>query len=483
MMTKELPQKKFSRHGGDFFATGVAHASRSVDWTPTSVVLERFQLTRRLGHGGQAEVWQAYDLVRNELVALKRILPDLLQNQNERTRFFREMSTLPSLIHPNIVTIHDVYPEHYFYSMEHIAGQTLRELLNNTKQPLSLQQAVTWGLMLVDALQFVHQKGLTHRDIKPENIMIVKTQEVKLIDFGIALAENNARLTTVHGQVGTPYYMAPEQIEGKESLTTSADIFSLGVVFFEMLTLSLPHAYFSLPELRPDLPKTTLLQLETLFQGTLHRQANKRNSLASLRQQLQALQVAGGVVNAMDQVSDDEQVDSFEKQDESLQDYTILSNIPKRFVPHALFLLSNGDKKVTFFSGRPFFWQIIHFLLFLFFFVLSLGLFSMFPQKGKEAIWGGLFFLVCAICFGFLAFTKKFWILTDVHFYSRSTETINIPLADIETVRLKDNKLIFIKKEKNILGFSKKIEIDGVIDADIFHQKLIRQLEEMQGIN
>jgi serine/threonine protein kinase len=482
-VSKEHTQEKFSRHGGDFFDTGLANPASPVGtaWKPATRLLERFQLIRQLGRGGQAEVWQAYDLISQRLVALKKFFP-ALKDQNEIARFFREIGVLSSLHHPNIVKLHDVYPEHFFYSMEYLEGQTLREVLDDAKQPLPLQQVLAWTRTLADALLLVHQKTLIHRDIKPENIMIVKGQEAKLIDFGVALMENNSRLTT-HGQVGTPYYMAPEQIERKGEMTASVDIFALGVVFFEMLTLSLPHAYSSLQEIRSDLPKATVERLEILLQGMLHRQANKRSSLASLHEQLRAFQKeTDGITDTSQQHSNDFLQHTDEQEDPHAQDNPIFSSIPKGLIPHTSFLSSNGDKQVLFFSRESLLWKVLYFfscLLFLFFAILC---FIDVPNNEQKSyvIGGGIFFLMISFYFGMIALTKRFWILTDLHFYARFVEHVDIVLSTIETVRLKDKKLIFIQKEKSFLGFAKKIEVDGVVDADIFHQKIIRQLEEIE---
>ncbi|GAB4457473.1 MAG: hypothetical protein OHK0029_17320 [Armatimonadaceae bacterium] len=186
-------------------------------------------------------VWEAVDPQVNRRIALKELLLDpSLTGQAKRhriERFYREARAAGAMNHPNIVTIHEVGEWHgrYFIAMEFLDGQTLRDRLM-VAGALSLQEAVQVTTALCDALQYAHERGVIHRDIKPDNIFILRPDNrVKLADFGIARITTEQQLT-VAGQIfGTPSYMSPEQVLGKE-IDARSDIFALGIVLYEMVT-------------------------------------------------------------------------------------------------------------------------------------------------------------------------------------------------------------------------------------------------------
>ncbi len=196
-----------------------------------------YKLISRLGAGGMGEVWRAEDTRLLRQVAVK-ILPDALAADPEwKERFMREARTIAQLNHPNIATIYSIeeYGDTLFIAMELVEGEPLSNLIANG--PLIPADAVRVATHVSDALSEAHHKGIVHRDIKPDNIL-VSTRFIKVLDFGIAKhigGTSDANLTQGGMVVGTPHYMAPEQALGR-AVDTRTDIFSLGVVLYEMLS-------------------------------------------------------------------------------------------------------------------------------------------------------------------------------------------------------------------------------------------------------
>jgi eukaryotic-like serine/threonine-protein kinase len=196
-----------------------------------------YKLISRLGAGGMGEVWRAEDTRLLRQVAVK-ILPDALAADPEwKERFMREARTIAQLNHPNIATIYSIeeYGDTLFIAMELVEGEPLSALIGNG--PLTPGDTVRVASHVADALSEAHQKGIVHRDIKPDNIL-VSSRFIKVLDFGIAKQIGGTAATnlTQGGMVvGTPHYMAPEQALGR-SVDFRTDIFSLGVVMYEMLT-------------------------------------------------------------------------------------------------------------------------------------------------------------------------------------------------------------------------------------------------------
>ena len=211
--------------------------------TPTK--LGRYEIVDEIGKGAMGVVYLAKDPLIGRLVALKTFRAGYAVKDDElqqfRTRFIREAQSAGILSHPNIVTIHDVVDSSdegaTFIAMEYIRGTNLKELLQSD-QHITLAFAVDVVSQVASALDYAHSKGVVHRDIKPANILITPDNRVKLTDFGIARM-NTSNLTHEGQLLGTPNYMAPEQILGKD-IDHRADVFSLGVVFYEMLTRRKP---------------------------------------------------------------------------------------------------------------------------------------------------------------------------------------------------------------------------------------------------
>lgn len=204
-----------------------------------------------IGKGGMGAVYKARQPALERFVALKILPPAIASTPGFAERFNREACTLARLNHPNIVSVHDfgkAGPLHYLL-MEYVDGANLREVERNGK--LSADQALAIIPQICEALQFAHNEGVVHRDIKPENLLLDKKGRVKITDFGIAkllgLPGGKVSLTGASEVVGTPHYMAPEQLEKPQAVDHRADIYSLGVVFYEMLTGELPLGKFQPP--------------------------------------------------------------------------------------------------------------------------------------------------------------------------------------------------------------------------------------------
>jgi len=211
----------------------------------------RLEIIELLGSGGMGVVYKARQPQLDRLVALK-ILPSGVASDPEfAERFAREARALAKLSHPNIVGIHDFGQSEgiYYFVMEYVEGVTLRDM--ERAGELSPAEALSIVPRICDALQYAHDEGVVHRDIKPENILLDRKGRVKIADFGLAKllgkAATDLTLTRDDVAMGTPRYMAPEQMEKPLSVDHRADIYSLGVVFYEMLTGELPMGRFAPP--------------------------------------------------------------------------------------------------------------------------------------------------------------------------------------------------------------------------------------------
>jgi len=201
--------------------------------------ISHYQILEKLGEGGMGVVYKAEDTKLKRTVALKFLPRGLETHEPERARFLQEAQAAAALNHPNICTIHDIATEgnYQFIVMEYVDGQTVRHQLET--ENLKLETVIGYSIQIGDALQEAHSKGIVHRDIKAENIMVNSKKQVKVMDFGLAKLKGSLKLTKTSSTVGTLAYMAPEQIEGGE-VDARSDIFSFGVVLYEMLTGHMP---------------------------------------------------------------------------------------------------------------------------------------------------------------------------------------------------------------------------------------------------
>ena len=221
----------------------------------------QLEILELLGRGGMGAVYKARQKQLDRLVALKILPPSVKRDPSFAERFTREAKALAKLNHPHIVTLYEFGQTEgiFYFLMEFVDGVNLRQLQGASR--VTPEQALAIVPQICDALQYAHQRGIVHRDIKPENILLSREGEVKIADFGVAkiIAQSlapaeeppsdpaAARQTRMTGVVGTPQYMAPEQVKQPAKVDHRADIYSLGVVFYEMLTGELPGEKFAPP--------------------------------------------------------------------------------------------------------------------------------------------------------------------------------------------------------------------------------------------
>ena len=246
------------------------------------------EILKLLGHGGMGAVYQARQTKLDRLVALKIIRPESASDLTFAERFLREARTLARLNHPSIVGVHDFGevktgspPEGKsnpgtlcYFVMEYVDGANLRQLIEIGE--LTPETAIGIVPQVCEALQFAHDQGVVHRDIKPENILVDSRGQVKIADFGLArLIESSPKdftLTGTHQVMGTPRYMAPEQMEGSHNVDHRADIYSLGVVFYEMLTGQVPAGHFDPPSKKVQID----VRLDEVVLRSLAREPERR---------------------------------------------------------------------------------------------------------------------------------------------------------------------------------------------------------------
>ena len=241
-----------------------------------------------IGRGGMGAVYRARQRALNRIVALKILSQDLADQPGFAERFQREAQTLAQLNHPNIVTVHEAGKNgpHYFLLMEFVEGTDLRTAMRT--HALEPFQALEVVQHICSALQYAHEQGVVHRDIKPENILLDKAGKVKIADFGLAKLlktdNNNQSLTRTHQVMGTLHYMAPEQLEKPLTVDHRADIYSMGVVFYELLTGYLPVGRFKPPSTDSGVDA----RLDEVVLKSLEREPDERyQSAGEVRQEVQ----------------------------------------------------------------------------------------------------------------------------------------------------------------------------------------------------
>ncbi len=241
----------------------------------------QLEIIELLGHGGMGAVYRARQISLDRHVALKLLSPRLGRDPSFAERFMREARTMARLNHPNIVMIYDFgqVEQYYYLVMELVEGVNLREaIIAGTITP---EQAIVVVPKICEALQFAHDLGIVHRDIKPENILIGQRDTVKIADFGLAKiigsADRGFSLTGTNQILGTRNYMAPEQIEKPATVDHRADIYSLGVVFYELLTGELPLGRFALPSAKSSFNRN----LDEVVMRTLEKEPERRFQQAS----------------------------------------------------------------------------------------------------------------------------------------------------------------------------------------------------------
>ena len=201
--------------------------------------VEHYTIMEKIGSGGMGDVYLAEDTELNRKVALKFLPYQLITDENAKARFKREAQAAAKLNHPNIITIYEVseYQNRPFFAMECCDGKPLRDIIKEIE--LSIDDITKLTIQLCEGLDKAHQAGIVHRDIKPSNIIVDSDERAKLLDFGLATVRGTEKLTQTGSTLGTIGYMSPEQIEVKE-IDHRSDLFSLGVVLYEMIAGRLP---------------------------------------------------------------------------------------------------------------------------------------------------------------------------------------------------------------------------------------------------
>lgn len=202
----------------------------------------RYKILDMIGGGGMANVYLAHDMILDRDVAVKMLRLDFANDEEFIRRFRREAQSATSLAHPNIVNIYDVGEENdlYYIVMEFIDGQTLKQYIQQNS-PLRVEDALGIMRQLTSAISHAHQNNIIHRDIKPHNILVDHDGNVKITDFGIAMALSATSITQTNSVLGSVHYLSPEQARGGMA-NRKSDIYSLGIVMFELLTGRLPFS-------------------------------------------------------------------------------------------------------------------------------------------------------------------------------------------------------------------------------------------------
>ncbi len=239
----------------------VPNASAQTELNTGLRLLDRYEVQRKIGQGGMSTVYEAYDEVRGENVALKVLLPTLAANPVLQERFLQEGRLSSNFSHPNIARVYDLHqtPNGVFLSMELLQGSTLRHDMNRRHdQRQSFKPTEVLQLMekICAALEVVHAEEVIHRDLKPENLWLGIDGSLKVMDFGIAREAARTAYTSGGRGSGTPYYIAPEQLAASPTIDGRADQYSVAIMMYELLTGELPQGAFVAPhEKNPEIPK------------------------------------------------------------------------------------------------------------------------------------------------------------------------------------------------------------------------------------
>jgi serine/threonine protein kinase/tetratricopeptide (TPR) repeat protein len=205
-----------------------------------SVLSDRYEIIEEIGKGGMGKVYKAYDRDIDENIALKIIRPEIASNAKIIERFQNELKTARKIAHRNVCKMFDVGRDGgtRFITMEYVPGEDLKKSIRRIG-PLTVRKTISIGKQVCHGLSEAHRLGVYHRDLKPHNIMIDREGNVRIMDFGIALSQDAKSITDSHIMIGTPQYLSPEQVEGKR-VDQRSDIYSLGVILFEMVTGQVP---------------------------------------------------------------------------------------------------------------------------------------------------------------------------------------------------------------------------------------------------
>ena len=261
-------------------------------------VNDRYEIVKNIGEGGMANVYLANDTILDRKVAIKVLRGDLSSDDKFIRRFEREALSVSNLSHPNIVEVYDVGEEdgNHYIVMEYIEGKTLKQLLKK-RETLTLTEVIDIMTQLTDGISHAHESYIIHRDIKPQNIMIEDDGRIKITDFGIAMALNATQLTQTNSVMGSVHYLPPEQASGK-SATVKSDIYSLGIMMYELLTgnvpfkgdnaveIALKHMKDKIPSIRKQDPSIPQSVENIIIKATAKNPRNRYDSAKEMHEDL-----------------------------------------------------------------------------------------------------------------------------------------------------------------------------------------------------
>ena len=256
-------------------------------------ISDRYQIIKSIGEGGMANVYLAYDTILDRNVAVKVLRGDLASDEKFVRRFQREALSASSLSNPNIVEVYDVGEDNgeYYIVMEYVEGKHLKNLLKK-RGKLTVSEVIDIVLQITNGLSVAHDSYIIHRDIKPQNILILDNGLVKITDFGIAVAMNATQLTQTNSVMGSVHYLPPEQASGKGA-TLQSDIYSIGILMYELLTGKLPfkgdnaveialkHLKEPMPSIRDEIPEIPQSVENIILKATAK---NPKNRYADARE-------------------------------------------------------------------------------------------------------------------------------------------------------------------------------------------------------
>ncbi len=261
-------------------------------------ISDRYQIIKSIGEGGMANVYLAYDTILDRNVAVKLLRGDLASDEKFVHRFQREALSASSLNHPNIVEVYDVGEDNgsYYIVMEYIEGRHLKDLIKK-RGKLTTSEVIDIMLQITDGMSMAHDAYIIHRDIKPQNIMILENGLVKITDFGIAMAMNATQLTQTNSVMGSVHYIPPEQASGKGS-SLQSDIYSMGIVMYELLTGKLPfrgdnaveialkHLKEPMPNIKEELPTLPQSIANIILKATAKNPKNRYSDAKEMHEDL-----------------------------------------------------------------------------------------------------------------------------------------------------------------------------------------------------
>jgi len=288
---------------------------------------DRYQIIKTIGEGGMANVYLAYDTILDRNVAVKVLRGDLANDEKFVRRFQREALAASSLSHPNIVEVYDVGEDNgqYYIVMEYIEGRHLKQLIKK-RGTITMTEVIDIMLQISDGIALAHDSYIIHRDIKPQNIMILENGMVKITDFGIAQAINSTQLTQTNSVMGSVHYLPPEQANGKGS-TLKSDIYSMGILMYELLCGKLPykgdnaveialkHLKEPIPSIREELPNIAQSMENIILKSTAKNPKNRYNDAREMYEDLKT---------AMDDSRINEVKHEYQHPDNDLDDTRIL---------------------------------------------------------------------------------------------------------------------------------------------------------------